>query len=144
MIMKIFMALILFIMLFASIKDIKYKQVSVLVPILCAGVSAAAFVYGIVTGNMSVREFVISLVPGAILVFFGFITRGKIGYGDGLILMSIGPAFGTERVWMGIMAALMLSGITSIVLLTVKRADRNTEMAFIPFMTIGMGVMLFA
>ncbi len=142
--MIFFEVVIVMIMLAASVKDIKYKQISVYIPALCAVVSVAAGIYGMFFEGVSFTELIASLIPGMLLIFLGFLSRGKIGYGDGIMLMCIGPAFGSEKIWLGIMTALMLSGLISIVLLTIKRAERNTEMAFIPFMTIGMGVMLFA
>ncbi|MCR4764019.1 MAG: A24 family peptidase [Lachnospiraceae bacterium] len=82
-----------------------------------------------------------ALLPGAALLGLAFLSRESIGYGDGLLALCIGPLFGWEHMAGAICLAFFLSAMVSVALLAAKRADRSTQLPFVPFLTAAMGVM---
>lgn len=86
--------------------------------------------------------FCISLVPGLSMVFISWVTAGKVGIGDGLLLIAIGMGIGFENCIYVLCVALIFSCIVSGILLVLKKANRNTHIPFVPFITLGMGVVM--
>ena len=131
-------------MLVCSYEDLRKKEVA-LWKIGCCGV-ASLFRIGmeIVGGNADYIAFLLSLLPGAVLLGISFVTREGIGYGDGLLMLSIGPAVGLRSLAAGMFVAFFVSSIFSAALLLIKKVKRNYRIPFIPFLTIGLGVMVFA
>lgn len=78
----------------------------------------------------------LGLLPGVFQLVISFATR-KAGAADGIILCIIGAM---ENYVCGIItwaAASLLIAVVSIVLLCMKKVNRNTKMPFIPFLTAG-------
>lgn len=78
------------------------------------------------------------------MLIIGRITKEEVGYGDGLMLMTIGPVFGLEHVMLGCFTGLFAISILSIFILVCRKGNRKTKIAFVPFLTLGMGVVMFA
>lgn len=135
--------LVLILLLFAAFKDIKSKEISAVTIIACGLLSA--LVLGIrLFLKEDISAFVLALLPGVIMLIISVVTRGGVGLGDGLLLASIGPVFGFDHVVLGICAALGLTSIVSIALLLLKKGNGKTRLPFVPFIAVGMGVMMFA
>jgi leader peptidase (prepilin peptidase)/N-methyltransferase len=131
--------IILATLVLASISDIKNKTVPMWMIIIPGLVSLASSAYRIFFCIKDVTEIGYSLIPGLFLILIAFIARGAMGYGDGIMLIAVAPAFGVEKVCFGLMLALFLSAASSIILLIAKKAGRHTSLPFIPFLTIGLG-----
>jgi Flp pilus assembly protein protease CpaA len=71
------------------------------------------------------------------------ITKGQIGMGDAKLFAILALYFGAKSAFMILMYSLILSAIVSLVLITVKRAGRKTEIPFVPFIALGVIVELF-
>ena len=78
------------------------------------------------------------------MLLVGRVTREEVGYGDGLLLMAIGPAFGLEHIILGLFCGLFVISILSVCILVLSKGNRNTKIAFVPFLALGMGVMMLA
>ena len=131
--------LVMFIMLIASISDIKKKEIPVF---LLGGTGAFAFLnmlLAMASGSFAAED-VMSLMPGALMILISFISRGELGLADGIMVMSLGPVLGLNRALLGLMAALFLSCIFSIGILALKKGNKKTRLPFIPFLTAGTGV----
>ena len=86
-------------------------------------------------------EVLMSAIPGLVLMGLSVITEGKIGLGDGILVVEIGLALGIEKcAWM-LTGALLLSCLFAGGLLVFHRAGLHTRIPFVPFITAGMGVM---
>ena len=86
----------------------------------------------------------ISLLPGLFFLLISFCTKEKIGYGDGLILIISGLVLGFYQCFLGLCISLICSSVFAIFLLVLHRVEKNSGLAFVPFLAIGMGVSFFA
>ncbi|SFC83439.1 prepilin peptidase [Butyrivibrio sp. YAB3001] len=143
-IFKILIIIQFLIMIYASIKDMKNKVVSIWVPGLCGMISIIKTILDLLNGDLEPTNIVLSLIPGLLLIIMSFMTSGGIGSGDGIVLLAIGPLFGLEKIYGGVLLAFAFCSLMSIFLLATKRANKQTHLPFIPFITLGMGVILFA
>ncbi|MCR5156063.1 MAG: prepilin peptidase [Butyrivibrio sp.] len=140
----IFGMIVLSVLGIISFRDIKEKEIPVWLILCCGALSLGRVIFLLTKGTLEPAELLISLVPGALLLLAGYVTRGGVGYGDGLLALSIGPAVGAAALATGMCIAVMGSGLFSGVLLILRKAGRKTRIPFVPFMALGVGVMLFA
>ena len=131
-------------MLIASAEDIRKKEVP-LWELGCATViSGAKVVTDIIAGAFDPSGIALSLIPGALLLGIAFVTGQGIGYGDGLLLLCLGPAMGLYNLAIGLVISLFVCSFFSAALLFIKRANGRTRIPYVPFLTIGMAVISVA
>lgn len=93
-------------------------------------------------GETSLMEAALSLIPGAGFFLLGFLTREKVGYGDGWALLMIGLFAGARRCFLILFVGLMAESAVAIVLLAIGKIKRDREIPFLPFLLLGMGVVI--
>lgn len=93
-------------------------------------------------GEVSLPSMALSLVPGAVFWLLSFVTREKVGYGDGWVLLMIGLFLDLPRCFLILLAGLLIESVTALVLLVFRKIRRDKEIPFCPFLLLGMGVML--
>ena len=135
---------VLMIMLIASYRDIRNREISLLPIFACGAVSLLRSALDLYRGALDPVDLLLSLLPGALFLIIALVSREGVGYGDGLLLLVAGPALGFVTAALGATTAVFASGMTSGVLLTLRRVGRKTKLPFVPFLTFGMGVMIFA
>ena len=108
--------------------DIKTKMIPVTAVMIAA---ASVLLYRFYIG-VGIRELVIGLIPGALLLVLAFVTRESIGTGDGMMLCILGLFCGWRQSLAIFGMALVLSAILSIILLVCRKAGRKTELPFLP------------
>lgn len=137
---KIFLIIFLAV---CTVFDIRNKEIPL--ALILAGLSLAAGVniWQVFTGAESLGSVGASLLCGLFFLLLGFVTKEKVGYGDGIILVIAGLLMDSYRCFVGLCISLILSSVFAIVLLVMQRADRNSALPFVPFIAIGMGVGLF-
>ena len=138
----IFKICIILILAAASVEDVRKREVSALAILSCTLVSAAAVGYGAYRGDFDALSLLLSLLPGAAVLFVALMSREGVGYGDGFLILASGPALGAGAVYLGLLAALFAAAAFSGILITIKRAGRRTRIPFVPFMALGMGAMI--
>ncbi len=116
-----------------SFEDIKRKKVSVVPILILACFNLAVFI----CGKNEPSGLLTAVLPGAFSLLVSFCTKGKIGLGDGLILIAVGIVCGWERILAIWLAALVLSALAGIVLIIMKKADIKTALPFVPFILAG-------
>lgn len=84
----------------------------------------------------------LSLIPGAGFFLLSFLTREKVGYGDGWVLLMIGLFSDFSRCFLILLIGLFLESAVAVVLLALKKIQRDKEIPFSPFLLLGMGVTL--
>ncbi len=126
-----------------SVFDIKKKEIPLVLILVGLILSFGISLEQIFEGNLSLAGICCSLLPGLFFLLTGFCTKEKIGYGDGLILLAIGPVLGFSQCFLGLCVSLMLSSIAALFLIVFRKAKKESSFAFIPFLTIGMGVSIF-
>ncbi len=91
-------------------------------------------------GETSPLAVVLSLLPGAGFLLLGFLTREKVGYGDGWALLMIGLFAGIYQCFLILLVGLMAESAVAVALLALGKIKRDREIPFLPFLLLGMGV----
>ena len=74
---------------------------------------------------------------GTIAAVISVLTRGEIGFGDGLLILAMGSVLKSGELLGVLCAALLLCGIYSGLQLLVFKKKRDTEIPFAPFLLVG-------
>ena len=122
-----------------GLEDLRKKQVSLLPLILMAAVGGGL---SIASGDWKDWTVVLRFLPGSVILLFAWLTKESIGYGDALVLLCMGCFLSVVQFLNVCMCALTLSGVWALFLLLVRKKSRKTEIAFIPFLLVGYGVMM--
>ena len=85
----------------------------------------------------------VGILPGAALLFLGFLTEKKVGYGDGLLLVIMGILEGGKAVLLTFCMGLFLQSVLAVVLVIIKKADKQTKIPFAPFLLAARTAVLF-
>ena len=95
----------------------------------------AAFVTNLVLKRASLWELIAGVSYGGLLLLVSVLTKGSIGFGDGIMIAAAGA-------WAGILFTLSASifgflsaGIFGLIYIKVKKMDRKTKLPFAPFFT---------
>lgn len=83
------------------------------------------------------------LLPGVLLTAMAFAMKGKLGYGDGLVLMIIGNLTGIQYCLLILFFALMLSFFFSCGLLVICQKRGKDCFPFVPFYFCGTVLVLW-
>lgn len=81
-------------------------------------------------------------IPGLFMLAVARLT-GKAGYGDGLVLILLGACCGYLRGMMFLCLSLFLLSLGSVVLLFCGRVRGNTQMPYLPFLTLAYACIEF-
>lgn len=97
---------------------------------------------GGVMGETGMMTTALSLLPGAGFFLLSFLTGEKVGYGDGWVLLMIGLFLGVYQCFLILLVGLMAESAVAIVLLVLRKIKRDREIPFLPFLLLGMGVVV--
>ncbi len=125
------------ILLLGSIYDARRYCLPLWLVILGLTGGGLGFLCSFVGGEGNGWELLAGMLPGALTLGLALLTREQIGYGDGLLLMMLGGCLGsrsTLSVWFG---GLLTSFVISIVLLTMRKAGKNSRIPFVPCLFLG-------
>ncbi|MBQ1194289.1 MAG: prepilin peptidase [Lachnospiraceae bacterium] len=117
-----------------SLFDIKDKRL----PLSISAIAAVIGTLLVVVSHSSWQTVVIALVPGALILLIGKVSNQAIGYGDGLAILVMGLFVPCQSILISLLAATTMSGVVALILLIVFRKGKNTELAFIPFLFVGL------
>jgi len=130
------MAMIIFLSIL-SIYDIRSRQIPVALLLVGSTFAVLYAVLNIFGQKGTLVECAAALVPGVILLLLAFLTQ-KIGYADGWLVAIMGLLLGYHQCVEVFFISLFLSGITGLVLLTIKKASGKTKIPYVPFITIAL------
>ena len=116
-----------------SILDLRRKRISLLVTIFYGLLGVG---YQITNKEMGVWMMV-SLLPGLLVLAFAKLSKEKIRYGDGLILLALGCYLNIEEMALVCMIAVCFAGILALILLVFFHKGRNYVIPFVPFLLCG-------
>ena len=134
----LFIILMMLILIISGICDIKNKAISMKILIPAGVISLVCGICQLYYGTTIYSE-ICSLIPGAVVLALAYLTKEQIGYGDGLVILALGPVFGLINVIIGLCAAFVISALFSMALLISKKAGKKSSLPFLPFLTAGMG-----
>ena len=75
-------------------------------------------------------------LPGVFLVLVAWLTKA-VGFGDGMVLMSLGIVVGVRKAVLVLAVALFAAALCSVGLLLVKKVGLRSRLPFLPFLTLG-------
>jgi leader peptidase (prepilin peptidase) / N-methyltransferase len=84
----------------------------------------------------------LSLLPGASLLTFSFLTREAIGVGDGLLFLMIGSLLGLEESLILLTLSLMLSLFAALGI-WIKKKSKKAMFPFVPIVLLSYVFMLW-
>lgn len=129
----------IFFLVILSVYDIRNKEVPMLWLLLFGCV---ATVYVVLDGKREGIMMIYSLIPGAFLLAISLCTRESIGYGDGWTVLALGILLGLWKCFVVVFAGFLFSAIFSLILLVLRRVNGKSRLPFLPFITMGLGVVM--
>lgn len=114
-----------------SIEDIKEKKITVSLVLLSAicGICMHLFFQ-----TESIFDMLQGMLPGLLLLLVCACSHGKIGLGDGLLVMLTGLYLGWEKNIYLLFWSVILTGLWAIILLLFYRKEKTYEIPFAPFL----------
>lgn len=116
--------------------DIRYKRVPVWLVLLGGVAAAGSGIFQWVCLEGSPADFFMGMIPGAVLLLLALGTQ-KAGWADGVVLMFLGSVLGFRQCILAVMFSFILISVVSAVLMILKKVDKGTAVAYVPFLTIG-------
>lgn len=113
-----------------SLQDIRKKEISI--SLLFSGLGIAA-IYKLFQIPFDGKGILIGLFPGLCLLVFSWLSQESIGYGDGVIVLTIGLGFGAGVAFWLLWLALFFAGGFSMVCLIRKKCKKTSTYPFAPF-----------
>lgn len=126
--------IIVAVLLWNSIYDLKYKKISM--PVTGIGIFIAVIVL-ILSSKYTWINAISGMSTGFFIIICSFLSRGQIGIGDGIICCFTGIGCGFFENLSILFLALFLSAIVSIILLIREKVGKKTKIPFVPFLFIG-------
>lgn len=116
-----------------SVIDIKSKKLPIwLIEVFAISCFILRWFEGI-----SVWNFLLGFLPGIVLLLLAICSGEKVGIGDAFVVGVLGIAYTIENVVSILGISLFFVAIWAIGLLIVKKANRKTELPFLPYLFIG-------
>lgn len=118
-----------------GVRDIAKRSVPVWWLVIGGTVMVGMGIYKCAIGATELINLLTGILPGAIFCLLARIT-GKVGYGDGVLLMELGICFGYHRIMLLLCVSLMLMAILSILLLAMHKVKKDTKVPFFPMLAM--------
>lgn len=103
--------------------------------LIIAGAAAGGIVK-IFEHDADVIAILLSVIPGAFLLLFAFLTKEKIGYGDGWMIMVTGVFLGLLNNLILLVFALVIFTVYQLAMILAKKATKKSRAPFVPFILI--------
>lgn len=117
-----------------SIWDIRKKNISLTVT---AFMGIMGIGIRIALQDIQFTDTVLSLMPGVLSLLFALVSRERVGYGDGLLLLAVGCCLKGQEMIALWMLALGLAGLWALVLCICFHKGKKYEIPFVPFVFAG-------
>lgn len=123
------------VLVFQTVLDIKTRKINVY--ICLAGILVSLIIRENVLRD-DVMSILKDILPGAVMMVLSYITKEKIGKGDGVLIVFVGCVAGLGATLTMLFVSLLLSAVISLILLALKKVKKETEIPFAPFLSIGV------
>lgn len=121
------------ILILCSIRDVRKREISGV--FVAAGILCGLF-YQIVRKEASFQNIFIGCLPGISLMALAILTEGKVGFGDGLVVLMGGMYFDFFDILWWIFVSFFLCACFGGILIVLKKGNRKSELPFVPFLTV--------
>ena len=137
---QILYSLVLIVLLFSSIEDVRHGKISLYGVIFG---SAAAVMIQLVYRHDFTASLIGALI-GILMLITARMTRQAVGYGDGAVFLFIGVSLGWKKCMEILMMSLLLISIAGVFMIAAGRVTRKTKWPMLPWILISsvIGVML--
>lgn len=118
----------------AAVMDFKSKSISrgfLFVLML------ASFISIFVRADLGIWNSVGGALIGLCAIGLSMISRGQIGRGDGIVIAALGAVLGFRDCLAAVCLASMIMALVSVVILILKKGNRDTRLPFIPALFVG-------
>lgn len=116
-----------------SYEDAKHKHIHIAWPAIFA---ALGTLLCFMEGEQRIIRILPAVLPGLFVLLLTFVTKGGIGEGDGILLMTMGIFLGGTDVLRIFTYALFFAGSYALFLFFFKKKSRKYEIAFVPFLLL--------
>lgn len=116
-----------------SFEDIRSRRLGVL--LLCAfGICGA--VCHMIFQRGEYQSLLGGIAIGAAMIVLSLLSRGRVGLGDGLVLLVTGIFLGFEQNLLLFTVSQVLTACYALFLLVIRKKGRHYEIPFIPFLLV--------
>lgn len=137
--MKICIYSILFLYLLAmSVYDVKRKEIHIGATLITGGVLVAIRIFQFCHEGISL-ELVLGVIPGVLVLLLSYFTGGKIGMGDGFVMVVCGMVLSFSENLCLLFSSLVLSAAAGGALMMFRQVKRSYTMPFVPFICVSFG-----
>lgn len=131
--------LILFLLYIMTREDVRERTLSI-VWILPFGLGG--LILSLLSEERDIAGILSGAAVGAVLIAVSFVTHGKIGLGDGMVVAAIGATLGFSLTFALVFFSFLAGSLYALFLLVVKKKSRDTEYPYMPFLlAVYMGVL---
>lgn len=130
-------------LLWNSWLDIRKRKISLSSALLF---SLGAILYCIFRGNIHLLSVFLGTLPGFVLMGISWLSGGVVGFGDGIAVFVLGLWVGLSSATATLFWGLVASSLFGLIQIIFKRANRKSQLPFLPFLTLGFfihNVLLF-
>ena len=124
-------------LIIGTISDIRSRSVSKL---LLVASGSSGILISIITGQTetgSLMNWLYGLLLGGVFIAISLISDNKLGMGDAISILIIGIYLGGCDSALAVLYAMMISAFFSVIIISLKKGSRNTELPFMPFLLSG-------
>lgn len=114
-----------------AVTDIQKKKICINL-VLTFGIIGV--VLHMIWREQSIQSLLLGMAIGVSLLIFSVISGGKVGAGDGMILMVTGVYLGIRQNAELFLTGLVFCSMWAMYLMVFKRKSRKTEIPFVPFL----------
>ncbi len=120
-------------------EDLRKKQIHLNV-VLAFGI--LGIVFHMLGQEQTIENIIFGMGVGGVLLLLSILTGGKIGIGDGVLLVVTGIYLGLEQNLMLFVGSLFICACYALFLLVLRRRKRNDTLAYAPFVLVSYVCML--
>lgn len=122
-----------------SLEDIRRKKITVKLTLL-SGI--AGILLHMLFQNQSIFEMLAGAVPGVFVLVASYLSKSKIGMGDGIVFMLTGLYLGLVENLRLMFVSFFLASLWGLYLLIIKRCEKSKRIPFVPFLFLGYCLMM--
>lgn len=102
------------------------------------------FIYEVLEYMITKQIILCGMIPGIVLIIISYITRGKIGDGDGYIILGLGAIIGVEGIVEIMFISFFLAGIFGLIINILNKNIKLINVPLVPFLLFGFNIWLMA
>ena len=129
----------LLVLLCNSIQDLRKRNILLKTTVIYGITGAAAALCG---SGGDVFLTILSFLPGLCLLLTAKFSGGKVGYGDGILLLAVGAWTGFLECMLNLTAGLFMAALWCIIRMLSGKMNRKDEIPFVPFLLLGTFIRL--